>query len=368
MLVSLALVLAVVATAGAQVRVKDIAAIKGLESSKVFGYGLVVGLEGTGDSNRSEFTVQSLANMLERFGVSVSQDDLRMKNVAAAMVTAELPPMSRKGAQVDVVVSSMGDAKSLGGGTLLLTPLSSAQGEALVHAQGPVSIGGFAIEVPGEGGGVVKRSHPVVGRVPNGGMVVKDLGMDLAVDENLQILLRRPDFTSAARMAEAISDRFGDGTAVALDAATVSVRVPADYVEPQTRVAFISELEGLAFTPDQVARVVVNERTGTIVVGEHVKISPVAVSHGSLTVRITMKPVISQPGPFSQGGRTVVVPEADIAVEAPQAHVLAIEQGMANVADVAKALNTLGVTPTDIMAIFQALKEAGALQAELVIM
>lgn len=368
LLVCLGLTLCLLSTAEAQVRVKDIATIKGLEKNQVFGYGLVVGLEGTGDGPRSEFTVQSVANMLQRFGVTVAQKDVRMENVAAVMVTAGLPAMSRKGSQIDVTVSSLGDARSLGGGMLLLTPLSSADGEVLIHAQGPVSIGGFAVEEEGAGGGSIKRSHPVVGRVPNGGSVLKDLEADLASGDQIQILLRHPDFTSAARMAEAISAQFGDGTAVALDAATVSVEIPSDYRKPEMRVQFISGLEGLVFVPDQAARVVVNERTGTIVVGEHVKISPVAVSHGSLTVRITKKPIISQPSPFSQGGSTVVVPDAEITVNIPNARVLAIEKGMANVADVAKVLNTLGVTPMDIVAIFQALKEAGALQGELVIM
>jgi flagellar P-ring protein precursor FlgI len=362
------LIFLTVSSSIAQVRIKDLATIKGLDGPQVFGYGLVVGLNGSGDSQRTFFTAQSMANMLQSFGISVPQEEIRLRNVAAVMVVAQLPPMAKQGSRIDVTVSSAGDARSLEGGTLLLTPLSSLSGEPLVSAQGAISIGGFSVEAPGVGGGTqVRRGFPLTGRIPNGGLVLRDIPVDFVQNNQLVLRLNRPDFTSASRLSAVVNTTF-PRSAAASDGATVTINIPAAYQAPERTVDFIAAVEALEFTPDQAARVVINERTGTIVVGDHVKLSPVAVSHGSLTVRITETPIISQPPPLAPpGARPIVVPQAEIEVIAPEARVFPIE-ATATVADVANALNRLGVTPGDIVAIFQALKEAGALQGELVIM
>ncbi|MBI4532200.1 MAG: flagellar basal body P-ring protein FlgI [Candidatus Latescibacteria bacterium] len=350
-----------------QVRIKDVATVKGLDGQQVFGYSLVTGLDRSGDSERTVFTVQSMTNMLQSFGIAVPQAEIRLRNVAAVMIVAQLPPMAKQGSRLDVTVSSIGDARSLEGGTLLMTPLSSLNGEVLVHAQGPVSIGGFNIEVPGAGGAQVRRNHPLTGRIPNGGLVIRDIPVNLVQNNQLIIRLNNPDFTSASRLVTVVNTTF-PGSASAPDGATVAIRIPATYQAPERIVDFIAAVEALQFTPDQAARVVINERTGTVVVGDHVRISAVAVSHGSLTVQVTTTPIISQPPPFAPpGAGPIVVPQAEIEVTTPEARVFSIEE-TATVADVASALNSLGVTPRDIVSIFQALKEAGALQGELVIM
>jgi len=363
----------------AQVRIKDIARIQGLQDTPLIGYGLVIGLDGTGDRRGSVFTVQSVGNMLMRFGITVPQDKIRLRNAAAVMVTGEIPPLVRKGGRIDVVVSSLGDARSLEGGTLLLTPLLGKDGTVYAYAQGSVSIGGFNIEA--QGGERIRRNYTVVGRVPNGAIVEQELPLSFGADGRLAILLRRPDFTSAVRLAEAVNGAFGGQTpsvggqtpsvqgpiAFAKDAGTVLIEVPSDWKATDRLAKFIASVETLEMEPDGVARVVINERTGTIVVGEHVRLSTAAVSHENLTIQIQATPVISQPLPFSRG-ETVVVPETEVTVTENESAEMSVIPPTANIGDLAKALNALGVTPRDIIAIFQALKEAGALQAELVIM
>jgi len=346
------------------VRVKEIAQLEGLGPTKLIGYGLVVGLDGSGDSRRSMATLQSVANMLKRFGITVPQRELRADNVAAVMVTADLPPFAKPGSRIDVQVSSLGDAESLEGGTLLLTPLVDASGTVYAVAQGPVSIGGFNINTIG--GEKVRKNYALVGRVPNGAVVKKEAPGAVPDGGTLRLILKNPDFTTAARVAEAINQQFGRDIAVAVDAGAVELTVPEESRSPGKLVAFLSQLEAVEAEPDQVAKVVVNERTGTVVIGGDVRISAVAVAHGNLTVRITTTPIISQPAPFSQG-QTVVVPETQTTVRTERAS-LTVIQDTASVDDLVKALNALGVTPRDLIAIFQALKEAGALKAELVIL
>lgn len=348
----------------ADVRIKDMAHIQGLQDIQVIGYGLVVGLDKTGDGRGASFTIQSITNMLSRMGIVVPPQSLRPKNVAAVMVTADIGPFIKKGTRVDVLVSSMGDATSLEGGTLLMTPLTGKSGQVHAYAQGPISTGGFNIETAGASR--TRKNYTLVGRVP-GGAIVENAVVSVITDGvQFGLTLQHPDFTSAVRLAEAINDSFGVNTASPYDAATVMVNLPEEYRNGKNPIPFIAQLENLDITPDQIARVVVNERTGTIIVGENVTISTVAVAHGTLTIEINTTPVISQPNGFSQG-ETVVAPltETTVTQDAASVHVL---RQTASVEDVAAALNTLGVSARDVIAIFQALKHAGALQAELVIM
>ncbi len=347
------------------VRIKDMAHIEGIAKKQVIGYGLVVGLDGTGDSRRSLMANQSLRNMVKHFGLTLPTNvPLRVKNVAAVMVTAEISPFLKKGNVFDVQVSSMGDAKSLEGGTLLLTPLIAENQEVVAHAQGAISIGGFNIET--NGGEKIRQNYALVGRVPNGAILEKNLFPAFKPDSTLYLSLRRPDFTTAFRTAKAINQTFGKTIAQATDAGHIKIDVPPDVKASGNLVQFMASLEKVQVTPDEEARVVVNERTGTIVVGANVSISQVAISHGNLSVEVSSNPIISQPGPFSRG-QTVVVPRTQTQVNVQQSK-LSVVNATASVQDVAKALNALGVTPRDMIAIFQALKEAGALKARLIIM
>lgn len=343
------------------VRIKDIASLRGARSNQLIGYGLVVGLEGTGDSKSSPFTAQAMSNMLERFGITILSSELKVKNVAAVMVTAELPPYARAGSKVDVVISSLGDARSLQGGTLLQTPLTGADGRVYAVAQGPLSIGGFNFSA---GGNQVQKNHTTVGRIPEGALVENEVpSAFLQADSSVIIQLKQPDFTTASRIAQAIQEAYPGAAAQALDPGTVRAQMP-----PQAQnspVAWIAQLETLKVKPDAAARVIVNERTGTIVVNGDVKIAPIAIAHGSLSIRIETKPKVSQPPPFS-GGDTVVVPKTEIKVDEETARLVAVPEG-ASVESLAKALNALGVTPRDLIAILQALKSAGALYAEIVV-
>lgn len=453
------------------VRIKDLAAIHGTTGHKLIGYGLVVGLEGTGDSNRTIFTARSLANMLEQFGITVPGTGVRADNVAAVMVTAELPSQARVGTKIDVTVSSLGDAESLQGGTLLVTPLMGADREVYVVAQGPVSIGGFNVAA---GGAKVQKNHPVVGRVPNGGQVVREVTSPLASRDCVTILLHNPDFTTAVRVAEAVNTVFGQYLAVPMNRAAVEVRVPEEWRGDVVR--FVSLLETIPVEPDAPARVVINERTGTVIIGGNVRILPVAIAHGGLTVEIRTRWEVSQPPPLVEanrysttsiqvntggngspvsgsptsasgevstsggraktaqgqpskdslgrgreegsnhspkrvapagdaaadmpeegaqaatednrtgglakssvsstgpmtrnrwpgGGTTVVVPQTEITAKETPGRVYEMGE-QAQLKDLVRALNALGVTPRDLIAIIQALKELGALEAELVI-
>lgn len=350
--------LAQVAGAQVQVRIKDIARIAGVRGNQLIGYGLVVGLAGTGDSQGALFTVQSVANMLARFGLIVPAEKLRVRNVAAVMATAELPPFARKGDRIDVLLSSLGDAKSLAGGTLLQTPLLGADGQVYAVAQGPVSVGGIGAEAEGTR---VQVGHTTVGRVPGGATVEQEVPTVLAEESVLTIVLHEADFTTASRVASAINSRLGPGSARAVDGATVVVAIPPLY--QNNVVGLISLIESLSVVPDTVAKVVVNERTGTVVVGSQVRILPVAIAHGTLKIEVTVTKEVSQPPPLSPG-RTEVVPKGEVQVEQPPAR-LFILPGSNTVDDLVRALNALGVTPRDLIAILQALRAAGALQAEL---
>lgn len=347
--------------AQAGVRIKDITRIHCENEVDLFGYGLVIGLDGSGDSKGTQFTMQSLANMMERIGLTVETDKLKVKNVAAAIVTGRLSSNNKAGDRIDVTVSSVGDASSLQGGMLLLTQLSSADGEVYAMAQGPISIGGFNVQV--EGGNKIINNYTLIGRVPGGGSVTRNLeGVQNGGD--LILGLHSPDYTTATRIAGEINKRYAM-TASIEDAATIRIKIPEVTSNPNSRADFISEIGSIQVEPDEIARVVINERTGTIVTGANVTIAPVAIAHGNITINIKSTPIISQPQPFSKG-ETVVTPEYQVSVDNEKARVITLEEAV-SLADVAKALNQIGAAPRDIIAIFEALKQAGALRAELVI-
>ena len=344
------------------VRLKDIADFSGPADVPLFGYGLVIGLQGTGDGAGTQFTVQSLTNMLTRLGITVLPSDVKVKNVAAVIVTSTVTAGMKSATRFDVTVSSLGDAQSLQGGVLLLTPLTGLDGQVYGYAQGPVSTGGFNVEA--QGGGKVAKNYTLVGRVPGGGLLEKELLNFAPPDGKIRVVLRDPDYTTARRVAEAINAAYPDAATPA-DQASIDVIVPGEYSAPGERVAFVSSLESLTLTPDLAARIVINEKTGTIVAGEHVTIAPVALAHGNITIQIRTQPIISQPPPFSKG-ETVTQTQADIEVTETEAKVIYLQEST-NISEVAQALNSIGATPRDIIAIFQALKEAGALRAELII-
>lgn len=337
------------------VRIKDVARVQGVRDNQIFGLGLVVGLQGTGDGSGSRANVQMIANMLENFGISVSPDDLRMRNIAAVMVTADLPTSLRAGDRIDVTVSSIGDARSLQGGYLLQTPLQAANGQVYAVAQGPVSIGGVA----GRGSGA-QSTHTTVGVVPNGAIVERELQTkDLAAEGWVSLVLMEPDFTTAHRLAEVVNAVFGAGLANARDQATVEIQVPSDYLS--NVVPFIAKLEELPIRPDSNARVVINERTGTVVMGAQVRIAPVVVSHGNLKVQVgngenqdmfggTGGFFGELRGPEQRYGTTTML------------------GGAPSVQELVDALNAVGASPRDIIAILQAVKAAGALFGELIIL
>jgi len=361
-LVLLAMSLLALAQAqAAEVRMKDLARIQGVRENELFGYGLVIGLNGTGDKAGTLFTVQSIASMLQRMGIQVPRDRVGVKNVAAVVITAKLPPFAKTGTTLDVLVSSLGDASSLQGGTLLLTPLQAADGKVYAVAQGPVSMGGFNVEAGGTGE-KVQKNHPTVGRVPGGAIIEREVPTTVVENQTLAIVLNYPDFTTAGRLAEAVNGTLGSGLARAEDAATVRVRIRPD----QDPMDLIAKLEHLKVEPDRVAKVVINERTGTVIMGSQVRVSTVAISHGSLTVQIKSEFQVSQP-PALSGGKTAVVPKTDVTVQEEKRALSVVEEG-ASIGDLVQALNALGVTSRDLIAILQAIKQAGALQAELEIL
>lgn len=345
----------------AAARIKDITRIHGENEFDLMGYGLVIGLDGTGDSKGTQFTVQSLANMMQRLGLTVEPDKLKIKNVAAVIVTAKLSSNNQVGDKIDVTVSSIGDATSLQGGMLLFTQLSSSNGEVFAVAQGPVSIGGFNVQV--EDGNKIINNYTLVGRVPSGGTVQRPVESRAATNE-IALSLQTPDYSTAARIAHMINAEYG-AVAFVENPAIIRIVVPDSLSYRNDRARFIADIGAMMIEPDQVARVVINERTGTIVAGSHVSIAPVAIAHGNITVNIQSMPVISQPEPFSRG-ETVVVPEYQISVDNEKARVIHMEETV-SLADVASALNKIGAAPRDIIAIFEALRQAGALRAELVI-
>ncbi|MBI1363573.1 MAG: flagellar basal body P-ring protein FlgI [Proteobacteria bacterium] len=351
--------------AAPSVRIKDIADFEGVRNNVLIGYGLVVGLAGTGDSaNSVPFTNQTLINILERMGLNSRdfQSTLKTKNVAAVMVTANLPPFARQGSKIDATVSSLGDAKSLEGGMLLVTPLLAADGNTYAVAQGSLIIGGFSAE--GDSG-TVSKNHTTVGRIASGAIVEREIGFELADMKRTRLILRNPDFTTSLRMSEAINKAFNAPVSVARDNHTVDVALPERY-DGNTMVAAIQRIENLRVRPDIVARVVIDEKTGAIVMGEDVRISDVAISHANLTIRVNELAQASQPGPLSQGN-TEVLNRTNIDVDEGNGKFRVLETG-ASLADLVNGLNSLGVKPRDIISILQTIKAAGALQADIVLM
>lgn len=347
------------ATVTYAVRIKDIADIEGVRTNQLVGYGLVVGLDGTGDGQNSEFTIQSMVSMLEKMGITVSSEDIKVDNVAAVMITADLPPFARVGSRLDVLVSSIGDAENLQGGTLLFSPLKAADGKIYAIAQGPVSTGGFS--AGGAAGGKVQKNFPTVGRVVDGALVEKKMPSFFNKKDTLSLTLHNPDFTTASRVATAINSAFNDTLARNPDAGTVKVKVPKKYSE--NIVPLVALIEGLGVKPDAISKVVVNERTGTVIMGENVRISTVAIAHGNISIQVKENQNISQPLPFSQG-QTRAVPESDISITEEKSPIFLVESGV-NIGKVVRALNALGVTPRDLIAILQSIKAAGALQGRL---
>ena len=343
-------------------RIKDLANIEGVRQNQLIGYGLVVGLNGTGDTlNNIPFTKQSLQAMLERLGVNIRGATIRTGNVAAVMVTANLPAFGTQGTRIDVTVSSLGDAKSLQGGTLLPTGLRGPDGATYGLAQGPLTLGGFG---GGGGGNSVVVNHLTAGRVPGGGMIQMVSRAQLPASREITLALHEPDFVSASRVADAINKELGGGAARAIDSANVTVKIPENNASVSD---FMARLEPITVSVDEVARVVINERTGTVVVGSHVTLGPAAVAHGNLQVSISTQNDVSQPAPMSgPKAQTVVVPQTSVSVKEGGGQLIALEEGT-TLYDVVRALNALGATPRDIIAIMQALKAAGALRAELVI-
>ncbi|MDH3663448.1 MAG: flagellar basal body P-ring protein FlgI [Alphaproteobacteria bacterium] len=359
----LGVALVAAADAGARSRIKDITEFEGVRDNMLVGYGLVVGLNGTGDSLRnSTFTAQSLEAMLERLGVSTRGQKINTKNVAAVMVTSTLPPFARQGARVDISVSALGDAKSLLGGTLLVTPLHGADGEVYAVAQGALTVGGFAAE--GDAESVVK-GVPTSARIANGAIVEREIAFELDRLDSVKIALHNPDFTTASRIAAAINGHMKARLARARDSATVELSVPNAYRQQIS--ALLTAIEQLAVDPDQPAKVLIDEQSGIIVMGDDVRIDQVAVAQGNLTVRITETPLVSQPEPFSEG-ETAVVPRTQIEVnEATDAKLAVLPAGV-SLQDLVTGLNALGVSPRDLIGILQAIKAAGALQADIEVM
>jgi flagellar P-ring protein precursor FlgI len=355
------LFLLITADAAMAIRIKDIANFDGARDNQLIGYGLVVGLNGSGDSDQSKFSAQSLANVLERMGVTVSRSDISVKNVASVMVTAILPPFNKQGSSIDVLVSSMGDSKSIAGGTLLLTPLKGGDGQVYAVAQGGVLTNSFSY---GGQAASAQKNHPTAGRIPGGALIEREIPNNLADKSVLRLNLHLPDFTTATRMANVINEKFQTRLATCNDPGAVTLRIPEAY--KGRVVEFAAQLERLEVQPDNIAKVVLNERTGTIVMGEKVNISTVAVSHGNLTLYIKETPQVSQPAPFSETGETKVVPRTGLKVSEGEGGLALVREG-ANIGDVIRALNALGVTPRDLIGIMQSIKAAGALQAELVV-
>jgi len=341
-------------------RVKDLVDVEGIRDNMLVGYGLVAGLNGTGDSlKNAPFTQQSIQTMLERMGVNTRGSTMQTKNTAAVMVTANLHAFSSNGSRADVSVSAMGDAKSLQGGTLLVTSLFGADGQIYALAQGPISIGGFSAQ--GDAGSVT-RGVPTAGRVPNGAIVEREIPFALASEHSLKLALRNPDLTTAARIASAVNAYLGSSIAVATDPGNVRLTVPGDYKGGV--VALLTDIEQVKITTDQAAKVVINESTGVIVVGADVRISTVAIAQGNLTIRVTETPEVSQPNALS-GGTTQVMPRTKIDIdEGKGKKMIVMREGIA-LQNLVDGLNALGVGPRDIISILQAIKAAGALQAEI---
>jgi flagellar P-ring protein precursor FlgI len=350
--------------AGASSRIKDIADFEGVRENQLVGYGLVVGLNGTGDTlNNAPFTRQSLRAMLERLGVNTPSAELRTANVAAVMVTANLPAFSTQGTRIDITVSALGDADSLQGGTLLVTPLLGADGEVYAIAQGPVAIAGFSAVGAAAS---ITQGVPTTGRIANGALVEREVHFDLAHMQTIRLALRNPDLTTARRMSLAINALLGQELAVSTDPGTVRLTMPTNY--GTSMVELLTDIEQLIIEPDQPARIVIDESSGIIVLGRDVRVSTVAIAQGNLTVTITEEPQVSQAEPFAPGGQTVVVPRTAVDVIEGDEVQLAVVENSVTLRELVDGLNALGIGPRDLIAILHAIKAAGALQAEIEVM
>ena len=345
-------------------RIKDIVEIEGIRENQLVGYGLVVGLNGTGDTiTDGHFTKESLQSMLNRLGVSTNDDDVDSDNVAAVMVTGVLPPFARQGGRIDVTVSALGDADSLLGGTLLVTPLLGADGEVYAVAQGQLAVGGFTAQGNAE---TVTKGVPTSARIANGAIIERELGFEMTDLGEVNMMLRNPDLTTARRIQQAINAFLGTNAAVATDPSTVSVVMPQNYAG--TLVDMLTDIEQLRVEPDQLARVIIDEQSGVIVMGDAVRISTVAIAQGSLTIRITEAQQVSQPGPFAEVGTTTTVDRTDIEVNEDGDRRLTVVDGGVTLQELVNGLNALGIGPRDMITILQAVKAAGALQAEIMVM
>ena len=365
-------------SAAMSARIKDIVAIKGVRQNQLFGYGLVIGLDGSGDKGGTTFTIQALANMLENMGVNVNPSDIKVKNVAAVIVSAMLPPFAKIGQKLDVTISSIGDAKSLQGGNLLLTPLKGVNGKVYAIAQGAMSIGGFS--AGGTAGGGVTKNHPTVGLISGGATIEREIPQSLDNKQELTFISNNPDFNTAFRIAGVINSLYGDGIAKPMDSSTVKFKIPHKFQGRTVEV--IAQIGMLDVAPDVIAKVIVNERTGTVVMGAKVRISEVAVAHGNLTIQIKEKKEVSQPSSFTPsgegtaptqfedgvtvapGGSTIVTPESKVSVYEEKKQLIHFRK-QNTIGKLVKALNAIGVSPRDLITVLQAMKAAGALQAEL---
>lgn len=356
-LICTCIILFLLTTDALAVRVKDLVQIQGVRENRLAGYGLVVGLNGTGDNSGSQFTIRSLVNTLRNMGITVDPNALKVKNVAAVMVTANLPPFAKSSQKLDCTISSVGDASSLAGGTLISAPLYGPDGKVYALAQGPVSVGGFAIS--GETGTGVTKNFPTVGIIPGGAVVERSMELDLG--QQMILVMNNPDFTTVHRMVQSINSRVGSKIAIAKDLSTVQVDVPEGY---RNRVVdFIAMVESVDVKPDNRARVIVNERTGTVVMGNDVKISAVAIAHGNLNVKIMEQPLVSQPMPLSQGV-TTMTPNTGVSVEEGGRQLVMLPSGT-TIGDLVSALNAIGVSPRDLVVILECIKRTGALYADL---
>jgi flagellar P-ring protein precursor FlgI len=356
------LALCALSASAAGVRLRDLVMVSGARDNQLVGFGLVAGLAGDGDKDPI-YTKQTVANMLQRYGITVASATLSAKNVAVVMVTADIPAFVKSGGRLDVQVASMGDAKSLQGGVLLQTPLLGADNKVYAVAQGPISVGGFTAGNGGGGGASVTKNHPTVATIIGGAIVEREVPTSIVRDNTVELLLREPGFTSAARLAAAVNETFTN-SAHAVDSTSVRIRIPEAAIA--SPVDFLARLEDIELTPETPARIIINERTGTIVATARVQISSCAVSHGNITISVASNLEVSQPAPFSSTGQTVVTPRTTTEVTETKSSVVPLPE-MPTVEKVASALNSLGVTPRDVMAIFEAMKQAGALQAELII-
>ena len=359
----LALLFVFITESAHAVRIKDLTNVRGVRGNQLIGFGLIVGLAGTGDSATNVFfSIQTLVSMLTKMGITIPDNEvgqLKFKNVATVMVTATLPPFARQGDRIDTLLSSIGDAKSLQGGTLLMTALKGPDGQTYAVAQGPLSLGGFFVQGAAKG---AQKNHQTVARIANGAYVEKELPHQFNLKEEIFLTLKETDFTTASRISRAINDSLRDVVATLVDGRTVQVMVPRFYKGKTSQ--FITRIESIEVEPDGIAKVILDERTGTVVMGEKVMISAVAVAHGNLFIQITEEPSVSQPAPFSPGGATVVVPRTRLKIEEGEDRLLIVPKAI-SLGQVVNGLNAIGVNPRDLIAILQAIKAAGALHAEL---